>query len=42
VKIAKEGLQLLSRIDKSENLKFLEKITEEEAKTLSDILDKIR
>ena len=42
VKIAKEGLLLLSRIDKSENLKFLEKITEEEAKTLSDILDKIR
>ena len=42
VKIAKLGLALLSSIDDHENLKFLEKITEEEAVTLSNILDKIR
>jgi DNA-binding MarR family transcriptional regulator len=42
VKIAKLGLALLSTIDDHENLKFLEKITEEEAVTLSNILDKIR
>jgi DNA-binding MarR family transcriptional regulator len=42
VKITKEGLVLLSMIDIQENFKFLEKISEEEAVTLSAILDKIR
>ena len=42
VKIAKLGLALLSSIDDHENLKLLKKITEEEAVTLSNILDKIR
>jgi DNA-binding MarR family transcriptional regulator len=42
VKITKEGLVLLSTIDIQENFKFLEKISEEEAVTLSAILDKIR
>jgi DNA-binding MarR family transcriptional regulator len=42
VKITKEGLVLLSTIDIQENFKFLDKISEEEAVTLSAILDKIR
>jgi len=42
VKIAKDGLALLSTIDIQGNLKFLEKITDEEAVILSNILDKIR
>ena len=42
MKITKEGLVLLSTIDIQENFKFLDKISEEEAVTLSAILDKIR
>lgn len=42
VKITEEGLILLSTIDANRNISFLEKLTEEEAITLSDILDKIR
>lgn len=42
VKIIKTGLELLSTIDNNENLSFLENITEKEAITLSDLLDKIR
>mgnify|MGYP006086140377 FL=1 len=42
VKITKTGLELLSTIDDNKNLSFLENISEEEAITLSDLLDKIR
>lgn len=42
VKITKTGLEVLSTIDDNKNLSFLENITEEEATTLSDLLDKIR
>jgi len=42
VKIKNEGLVLLKTIDDHKNLSFLEKLTEEEAITLSNLLDKIR
>lgn len=42
VKIKNEGLTLLKTIDDRKNLSFLEKLTEEEAITLSNLLDKIR
>jgi len=41
--ITDEGLELLTQIDKkSSGLKLLENLTNEEAKLLSDLLDKIR
>ncbi len=42
VKITKLGLELLSTIHVNKNLSFLDKLTEEEAIVLSDLLDKIR
>jgi DNA-binding MarR family transcriptional regulator len=42
VKITEQGLDLLTMIDNSNNLSFLENITEEEAVILSNLLDKIR
>lgn len=42
VKISKKGLQLLSTIDTSSHLNFLNNISEEEAQKLSELLDKIR
>jgi DNA-binding MarR family transcriptional regulator len=42
VKITKQGLELLSTIDDNKNLSFLDKLTDEEAITLSNLLDKIR
>ena len=42
VKISEKGLELLSTIDTSTHLSFLNKITEEEAEQLSSLLDKIR
>jgi DNA-binding MarR family transcriptional regulator len=42
INITKAGLNLLSEIDENIKLDFLEKLTEEEATQLSDLLDKIR
>ena len=42
VKITNQGLELLKMIDENKNLSFLEKLTEKEAITLSNLLDKIR
>ncbi|WP_298881004.1 MarR family transcriptional regulator [uncultured Polaribacter sp.] len=42
VKIKKQGLELLSTIDENQQFDFLDRITEEEATILSNILDKIR
>lgn len=42
VRITKSGLDLLSTIDYNTNLSFLDKLTEEEANTLSNLLDKMR
>ncbi|MEJ6674886.1 MAG: MarR family transcriptional regulator, partial [Polaribacter sp.] len=42
VQITKLGLDLLSTIDESTEVSFLEKLTEEEARTLSNLLDKMR
>ncbi len=42
VKISTKGMELLSTIDTSTHLSFLNKITEEEALLLSNLLDKIR
>ncbi|MDY0779991.1 MarR family transcriptional regulator [Tenacibaculum sp. IB213877] len=42
VNITEEGLLLLSEIDQSFNLSLLKNLTDEEAKQLSDLLDKIR
>lgn len=42
VNISDVGLKLLSKIDKQNNKSFLNNLSEEEAKTLSDLLDKIR
>ena len=42
VKITLSGLDLLSTIDDNEKVSFLEKLTDEEAITLSNLLDKIR
>ncbi|MDO6743756.1 MarR family transcriptional regulator [Tenacibaculum soleae] len=42
INISKQGLELLSTIDASLKLDFLENLTEKEAIQLSDLLDKIR
>ena len=42
INISKQGLELLTTIDKSIKLDFLENLTEKEAAQLSDLLDKIR
>ena len=42
VEINKKGLATLKKIDVALNVDFLDKLTEDEAKILSDILDKIR
>ncbi|WP_271406077.1 MarR family winged helix-turn-helix transcriptional regulator [Tenacibaculum soleae] len=42
INISKQGLELLSTIDTSLKLDFLENLTENEAAQLSDLLDKIR
>ena len=42
VQITKLGLSLLSAIDDRKEVSFLEKLTEEEALVLSNLLDKIR
>ena len=42
VQITKLGLDLLSTIDESTEVSFLEKLTEEEALALSNLLDKMR
>ncbi|WP_159951242.1 MarR family winged helix-turn-helix transcriptional regulator [Polaribacter septentrionalilitoris] len=42
VKITNQGLVLLSTIDENKNLSFLDNLTDKEAETLSNLLDKIR
>jgi DNA-binding MarR family transcriptional regulator len=42
VKISEVGLDLLSTIDKLKNVSILDNLSEEEAATLSNLLDKIR
>ena len=42
INISKQGLELLKTIDANIKLDFIEKLSEEEAKQLSDLLDKIR
>lgn len=42
VKITNHGLALLSTIDENKNLSFLDNLTDKEAETLSNLLDKIR
>jgi len=42
IEITKSGLSLLDEIKTTMNLDFLQKLTEEEAGKLSDLLDKIR
>lgn len=42
INITQEGLDLLAQIDNQNDLKFLEKLSDEEANTLSDLLDKLR
>ncbi len=42
IEINKKGLALLKKIDGELNIDFLNKLTEDEAKILSNILDKIR
>ena len=42
VVITKAGLSLLTKIDTHGNISFLDKLSEEEAAVLSDLLDKIR
>lgn len=42
VKITALGLELLSSIDVDSNFTFFNKITDEEARILSDLLDKLR
>ena len=42
VKINNQGLELLKTIDDNKNLSFLENLTDEEAATLSNLLDKMR
>jgi DNA-binding MarR family transcriptional regulator len=41
-KITNQGLALLTTIDDLKSVSFLEKLSEEEATILSDLLDKIR
>tara|TARA_R110001632_G_scaffold53818_1_gene132229 strand:- start:2708 stop:3145 length:438 start_codon:yes stop_codon:yes gene_type:complete len=42
ISISNEGLKLLKTIDNNKKLDFLEKLTEQEATTLSSLLDKMR
>ena len=42
IEITAVGLELLSNIDKEEKLSFLKNLSENDAKLLSDLLDKIR
>lgn len=42
VKISETGLQLLTKIDDINNVSFLDNLTDDEAATLSNLLDKIR
>lgn len=42
VEISNDGLMLLSNIDSAEKQSFLQKLSEDEARQLSDLLDKIR
>lgn len=42
VKISNKGLELLKTIDGNKSISFLKNLTEEEAETLSNLLDKIR
>ncbi|WP_405568229.1 MarR family winged helix-turn-helix transcriptional regulator [Polaribacter sp. Asnod6-C07] len=42
VKITNQGLELLLTIDDYKNLSFLDNLTDKEAATLSNLLDKIR
>lgn len=42
VRITNQGLELLKTIDENKTLSFLENLSDEEAKTLSNLLDKIR
>jgi DNA-binding MarR family transcriptional regulator len=42
ISITQKGLDLLTEIDQNIHWNFLEKLTEEEATLLSDLLDKIR
>jgi len=42
ISISENGLKLLQQIDNNAKLDFLENLTEEEATTLSGLLDKIR
>ena len=42
VKISKKGLELIKKINMSEFDIYLDRLTESEAKTLNDLLDKIR
>ena len=42
IEINQQGLDLLKEIDESNRFDFLSKISNEEAKLLSDLLDKIR
>ncbi|MCD8418398.1 MarR family transcriptional regulator [Tenacibaculum finnmarkense genomovar finnmarkense] len=42
ISITKQGLALLTTIDTSKKINFLDNLTEEEADKLSDLLDKIR
>lgn len=42
ISISEEGLKLLKTIDNNTKLDFLENLTEEEAATLSSLLDKMR
>ncbi|WP_299065312.1 MarR family transcriptional regulator [uncultured Polaribacter sp.] len=42
VQITQQGLHLLSKIDDFKNVSFLDKLSEEEALILSNLLDKIR
>ena len=42
VRITNQGLELLKTIDENKTLSFLENLSNEEAQTLSNLLDKIR
>ncbi|WP_158838413.1 MarR family winged helix-turn-helix transcriptional regulator [Polaribacter sp. L3A8] len=42
VRITKLGLELLTNIDENKTLSFLDNLTDEEALTLSNLLDKLR
>jgi MarR family 2-MHQ and catechol resistance regulon transcriptional repressor len=42
IHISEKGLQLLTQIDMSSDIKFMDNLSDDEAKLLSDLLDKIR